>query len=101
MESRYKLRYVVRLCFPVRGPLCAVPGRALAGTMVVLALHVSAEPLVVLGRRAIASDCKRARRVLTESQVVCARRKLNSRCDLSMCFAVLYGCAALCVGLSC
>ena len=40
--------------------------------MVVLALRVSAEPLVVLGRRVIVSGCKRA------------RRKLNPRFDLSM-----------------
>ena len=92
MGSRYTLRDMVRPCFPVRGARCAVPGCAIAGTMIVLALRVSTEPLVVPGRRVSASDCKRARRVLTEPKVVCAQRKLNPR---------WYGCASLCVGLSC
>ena len=43
--------------------------------MAVLALRVSDEPLVVPGRRVIASGRTRARRVLTEPKVVCARRK--------------------------
>ena len=38
----YILCCVVQLCCPVRGPSCAVPGRAPAGTMVKLALCVSA-----------------------------------------------------------
>ena len=52
-----------------------VPGFAPAGTMVVLALRVSTEPLVVSGRRVIAPGCTRVQRVLTEPKVVCARRK--------------------------
>ena len=63
MWSRYMLFCVVRLCCPVYGPRCAVPGCAPAGTMVVLALRV------------IASGCTRARRVLTEPKIVYARRK--------------------------
>ena len=54
---------------------CVVPGCAPAGTMVVLTLRVSTEPLVVAGRRVIASGCTRVRRVLTEPKVVCARCK--------------------------
>ena len=69
MGSRYTLRYVVRLGCPVCGRICAVPGCAPAGTMFVLALRVSAEPLVVPGRRAIAAGFMRARHVLTEPKV--------------------------------
>ena len=75
MGSWYTLRYVVRVGCPVRGPKCAVPGCAPAGAIFVLALGVSAEPLVVTGRRVIASGCTRARCVLTEPKVVYARRK--------------------------
>ena len=65
MGSWYTLRYMVRLSCPVREPLCAVPGCDLAGTMVMLILRVSAEPLFVPGRRVIASGYKHTRRVLT------------------------------------
>ena len=61
--------------------------------MVVLALRVSTEPLVVPGRRVIASGCMRARRVLTEPKVVCARtqvtRDVISVCTLTCGTAVL------------
>ena len=76
-----------------------VPGCAIAWTSVVLALRVLAEPMVVPGRRAIASGYICARRVLAEPSVVCARRKSKPRCDPGIYFSVRYGCGALCVGL--
>ena len=54
-----------------------LPGCAIAWTIVVLDLHILAEPMVVHARRAIASNCTSARRVLAEPKVVCARRKSN------------------------
>ena len=64
-------RCVLSLCCPVRGSGCVVPGRVLAGTMVVLALYVLAEPTVVPVRRAFASGCMCARRLLSKHRVVC------------------------------
>ena len=90
----------LRLCCPVCGPGCEVPGCAPAGTIFVLALRVLAEHVVVPARRAIASDYTCSRRVLAEPKIVCVRRKSNPRCNLGMNFAVCYGCEALCVGLS-
>ena len=63
----------------MRGPGCAVQGCAPAGTMVVLALRVIAEPTVVFVRRALASGYIFAQRVLAEPKVVCVRRKSNPR----------------------
>ena len=64
-------RCVVRLGCPVRGPGCAVPGHVLARSMVVQAPCVLAEPTLIPVRRAIASGCMCARRVLSEDRVVC------------------------------
>ena len=80
MRSRYELRCVLWLCCPVDGPGCAVPGCAPAGTMLMPALRVLAEPTVVPARRAIASGCMCAQRVLAEPRVVCVRHKSNSLC---------------------
>ena len=55
----------------VRGPGCAILGCAPTGSMVVLAMRVFAEPMLVPVRRAIASGCTCARRVLAEHRVVC------------------------------
>ena len=65
---------MVRLCCPVRGPICAIPSCAPAGTM-----------------------C--ARRVLSEPRVVYVRRKSNLTWDLGIHFTRWYGCAALYVGI--
>lgn len=45
--------------------------------MLVLALCVSAEPMVVLAQHVAASGYTRARRVLAKPKGMCARRKFN------------------------
>ena len=67
--------------------------------MVVLALRVLVEPMVVPGRRAIASCCVYARRVLTQPRVVSIRCKSILRCDPGIYFAVWYSCVDLYVSL--
>ena len=99
MRSRYILHCVVQLFCSVFEPRYAVPGYANAGTFIVWTLRALAEPMVVPVRLAIASGCMCARRVLAEPKLVCFRRKLKTRCDPGINFAVWYSCAAMCVGL--